>query len=399
MRHKWSYSRIVAATTFVGVFALCPGCWKKIEYTGSDSSADKAPSPPPVATDNTAPPKQAGVTSPQNEQAAAAVSDVRDTTQATVVQPDSAPPVSTAATTTPPKSDDAASGKRTELTPPQSGLTGPAVLEGRDTKLATVPQPVSAPPLSASATARSPNTDDDRYATPPKVDTQTFSPSSPPATKTPLPAVEQPQPPPQPAPQAAPRHTDATPTSATVKVAPRTSSPNTRRAAWVVGSRLSLAALANDRGLAPKNVSVWFNEARAEAKTLGISLPELPDPSAAGEDTTASQQVIDFLLVQYQRLSRELSQKHGPEHAALFEVALKSNVLILLYGPGSNTTKSISAAISTAAPQARLPAQLWKPLVELLGKQSSLADVRSAVQQMHNDVERYLATAAEQGGR
>ncbi len=160
-----------------------------------------------------------------------------------------------------------------------------------------------------------------------------------------------------------------------------------------------MSALAHDRGMAAKNVPVWFEQARSASKLLGTSVPELPDPAAAGDPAPASRHVIDYLVLQGQRIERELSQKHGVEIAALFEVAWKSNVLLLLYSPGSSATNSIAAAISRAAPQARLPAELWQPLVDRLGKQSSLSDVQAAVRQMHSDVDRYLANATEQDGR
>jgi hypothetical protein len=241
--------------------------------------------------------------------------------------------------------------------------------------------PALRPPaeLSSSAAPISPpKADVDRYALPAKGDA---SPATPASASSPV------------------RHTDATATSATVAIAPRAASTNTRHAAWLLGSRLSLAALAHDRGMAADRVPGWFEEAQSAAKLLGTTLPELPTPTAPGDKDPASRQVRDYLGVQYQRIVGDLSKRFGAEDAALFEVALKSNFLLLLYSPGSSTTTSISGAISRAAPQARLPAQLWKPLVDLLGKQSSLADVQTAVRQMHNDVDRYLATAGERSGR
>ena len=89
--------------------------------------------------------------------------------------------------------------------------------------------------------------------------------------------------------------------------------------------------------------------------------------------------MIDYLLAQGQRIGRELAKKYGPEQAALFEVALKSNLLVLLYSPGSDATNSISAAITRAAPQAKLPDELWSPLVDRMNKKASLDDVRTAV--------------------
>jgi hypothetical protein len=168
---------------------------------------------------------------------------------------------------------------------------------------------------------------------------------------------------------------------------------------WILGSRLSLAALAHDRGMAANSVPTWLDEAHSACKVLGTSVPELPEPAAAGDTAPASRQVIDYLLAQGQRIGRDLSQRYGPEQASLFEVALKSNILLLLYSPGSNAANSISAAISRAAPKAGLPAELWQPVVDRVNKQSSVDDVRTAVRQMHNDVDQYLAKAAEPHGR
>ncbi len=194
-------------------------------------------------------------------------------------------------------------------------------------------------------------------------------------------------------------HTDATPASATTAAAPATNTLNSRRAAWLLGSRLSLAALANDRGIASQNVPTWFDDARTLAKFLGTNVPDLPEPAAAGDEGPASRQVVNYLLLNGQRIGRELSKLHGPEQAALFEIALKSNILLLLYSPGASAGNSIAAAISQAAPQAKLPAELWRPLVGALEKQAPQSDVRAAVRKMHIDVDQYLAGTAEQSSR
>ena len=179
----------------------------------------------------------------------------------------------------------------------------------------------------------------------------------------------------------------------------RQRSPKVRRAVWTLGSRLSLAALAHDRRMAANSIPTWLDEAHSACKVLGTTVPELPEPAAAGDTSLASRQVIDYLLAQGQRIGRELAKRYGPEQAALFEVALKSNILLLLYSPGSDATNSISAAISRAAPQAKLPDVLWSPLVDRMNKKASLEEVRTSVRQMHRDVDGYLANAAEPSAR
>jgi hypothetical protein len=168
---------------------------------------------------------------------------------------------------------------------------------------------------------------------------------------------------------------------------------NTRRAAWELGSKLSIVALANDRGIT-EHIPTWAKEASAAAAVLGVKLARLPDqPDTSDPNELASKQVLNYLFVQGQELGRVLATRYGPDHAALLEVAVKSNLLVLLYQPGSSTAETIASALSQAAPRANLPAELWQPLVDLLKKQASLADVRVAVRKFHADVDQYLATS------
>jgi hypothetical protein len=318
------------------IFVLA-GCWQKIEYTGKPVAAAKAPVSPTIATSNATETKPLEVSPPPPPQAAPPTADVASVPPA----PDFQPPPAT-------------------------------------------------PPPAAPTAAKSKPADVDRYAITVKAD-DTVSSSRLAANDTRPPA-----PPEQQSPQ---RHTDATPVSATVDVAEPSDSAKVRRAVWTLGSRLSLAALAHDRHMAANSIPTWLDEAHSACKVLGTTVPELPEPAAAGDTSLGSRQVIDYLLAQGQRIGGELAKRYGPEQAALFEVALKSNILLLLYSPGSDATNSIAAAISRAAPQAELPDVLWWPLIERISRKDSLEEIRTSVRQMHRDVDKYLAKDAEPGAR
>jgi hypothetical protein len=151
--------------------------------------------------------------------------------------------------------------------------------------------------------------------------------------------------------------------------------------------------------MAANSIPTWLDEVHSACKVLETSVPELPEPAAANDQAPASRLVVDYLLNEGQRLGRDFSKRYGPDQAALFEVALKSNFLLLLYSPGSNTSTSLSEAISRAAPKAKLPAELWQPVIDRINAKASPEDVQIAVRQMHADVARYLANAAEPTGR
>jgi hypothetical protein len=161
---------------------------------------------------------------------------------------------------------------------------------------------------------------------------------------------------------------------------------------------MSLAALANDRGVATQNVPAWLEHSRKAARFLGTTVSDLPEPTSTTESAAASKQVINYLLVNGQRIGSELSKRHNTGESSLFEVALKSNILLVLYTPDATEGKSIARAISQAAPKAQLPAELWQPLVDAIEKQAGAAEVRAAVQKMHTDVDKYLSQRAEPKG-
>jgi hypothetical protein len=160
-----------------------------------------------------------------------------------------------------------------------------------------------------------------------------------------------------------------------------------------------LAALANDRGVAAKKVPDWFYDAEVAAKYLGTSLTPLPEPAPKTDSALASNAVINYLVADGQRIGRDISKQHSVEQAALFEVALKSNILLLLYTPGSAAGNSISAAIAQAAPRSKIPNDLWQPLITALNQQATQNDIRAAVRKLHVDVDQYLAQEAGQGSR
>jgi hypothetical protein len=173
-------------------------------------------------------------------------------------------------------------------------------------------------------------------------------------------------------------------------------SVNTRRTAWILGSNFSLAALAHGRGIAADKVPVWFQDARDAAETLGTSLAELPERPAASDSETTSHQMLSFLFDQGKQIRDDLTTRHGIDHAALFDVAVKSNLLLVHYAPGSSAASQISTSIAEASPHAKLPEDLWRPLLDMIAGGEPPAAVRTAVRKMHADVENHLSAAVEQ---
>jgi hypothetical protein len=82
----------------------------------------------------------------------------------------------------------------------------------------------------------------------------------------------------------------------------------------------------------------------------------------------------------------------GDDHAALFEVALKSNILLVQYQPDAPVSKLLAAAISQASERAQLPPDLVQPVLQAVDAQATVKEVRDAVFDMHDRIGQYLST-------
>jgi hypothetical protein len=167
-------------------------------------------------------------------------------------------------------------------------------------------------------------------------------------------------------------------------------SPSTRERAWELGGKLSLAALGAANGAPAASVDRVFQNAKEIGAGLGVDLPPLPvrslDKSKAQADT------LDYLLKQAgSPIAEKLGASYGADHAALFEVAVKSNLLLMLYSPGEQEGKTIAELIRKRAPDAKLPEELWRDVPTKIAAGAYFDDVKKAVAKMQSDVRKYLA--------
>ena len=164
---------------------------------------------------------------------------------------------------------------------------------------------------------------------------------------------------------------------------------STRERVWELGGRLSLAAIAAANGAPVAAVDKVYQSAKDLAAGLGVEVPPLPervlDKSKANADALA------YLLREAgASIAGKLGSTYGPDHSAIFEVAVKSNLLLLLYAPGEQEAITIADVIRKRAPDARLPEELWRDVVAKVEGRATFDVVKNAVTKMHGDVRRFL---------
>ncbi len=160
----------------------------------------------------------------------------------------------------------------------------------------------------------------------------------------------------------------------------------TKGGAWLLGDNLSLAALLYNQGAAAETVDKFLSKAKTLADILGVQIKPFPAKS-----TEATADLIHYLIQGDGALiGAALARKYDDAHGTLFEVAVKSNLLILLYAPGDSLGQSIAGLIKTRLGSIGLPASLWTGVVTLVDNKRPPAEVKDAVFKMHKDIANFF---------
>jgi hypothetical protein len=166
-------------------------------------------------------------------------------------------------------------------------------------------------------------------------------------------------------------------------------SKTTQGGAWLLGDNLSLAALLYNQGADPAMIDRFLSKAKKLADIFGLEIK--PFPAKAGSSSASTADMIHYLIAgDGAALGAALARKYGDAHGVLFEVSVKSNLLILLYAPGDDLGRSIAEVIKSRLTSIQLSENLWIGVVNLVNNKGSVDDVKQAVFKMHKDIADYF---------
>ncbi len=161
--------------------------------------------------------------------------------------------------------------------------------------------------------------------------------------------------------------------------------------AFRLGGKLSIVVLAKDQGTDAERVASWLKQSQALAKYLQVAVPPIPASIGNPPATMISDEAFDFIVGPIRKIGWQLSKNHGKEHAAIFEVAIKSNLALVIYTPKSEDNNVLERSIRTAAHKAGLPKDLVKPLLDVIIARRPTHEIQSAVYTFHRQVDAYLS--------
>src|SRR5262245_5027551 len=162
-------------------------------------------------------------------------------------------------------------------------------------------------------------------------------------------------------------------------------------AAWRLGDRLSLAAFLFAHGGQDDGVERLLSNIKPIADAMGITIAPFPPRAATSVDTYG--EVILYLEGAGAETGRALAAKFGKDAGLLYDAAIKSNLLLLLYEPGDD--HGLGGVIRSRMSEAGLPEQLWIGVVEAIGAKASQSELKGAVLKMNEAVTSYLGGAGQ----
>ena len=163
-----------------------------------------------------------------------------------------------------------------------------------------------------------------------------------------------------------------------------------KRLAWELGSSISLAGVVFAQSPDKALIARQFDQASSAAKGFEIDLPRLP--AKTGKRVEDSAAALHYLLVVTGKpIGKRLQDLYGPEHAAIFEIALKSNLLLMLYGPGEKEVNTIAEVIKDRQVKANLPPALTENLMDLIAQKATYEDVKKEIFELHKYAPEFIA--------
>ena len=159
---------------------------------------------------------------------------------------------------------------------------------------------------------------------------------------------------------------------------------------WQFGRTLSAAAIANMGGK-KEIVEVVMKEATRLAKDLDVELPELP--ARQNDDVKDGLAAMTYLIKTVGGpLRKQLTRKFGAYCANLYDLAVHSSLLTMLYGPefSAEQLQKIRTLIEESARETGVPERFWKPLLKIVDDKAGTLEVRQAVVNMHEAIGDFL---------
>ena len=169
-------------------------------------------------------------------------------------------------------------------------------------------------------------------------------------------------------------------------------SPVAKAAAWRIGDHMSLAGMLYAQGGEEDNVKELIESVKPLTDAMQIQIKPFPPRGASQVETYA--EMIQYLIKgDGAEIGRQIGKDFGKAAGMLYEVAVKSNLLILVYEPGHD--QGFADVLQARCVEIGLPNDLWFDVVNTVRSSASKDEVKDAIFKMHDEVATYLGAKVQ----
>ena len=155
--------------------------------------------------------------------------------------------------------------------------------------------------------------------------------------------------------------------------------------AWGIGRHLSKAAIQSYQGYSQSEIDSIMKDVHNWAEYLGTEVPPLP--KITGIRANDFVKTADYLFeTTWIKIGSKVQSKYNKDYGLIFEMTMKSYLLILIYSPGDDMSQTITEKIRDWAKLAHFPKFIWKPLHEKVKRNAPYTEIKIAFSQMHEDI-------------
>jgi hypothetical protein len=162
---------------------------------------------------------------------------------------------------------------------------------------------------------------------------------------------------------------------------------------WELGTKVCMAALGRSEGAPPDMVERMFDQSVAIAHAIELRLPVIPETGADKAESRAT--ILHYMFSDVGKsLASDIEALYGRGTVAILELAIKSSIALLIYGPEDDMGDALSSAMERAAVKARLPQELWRPLTSAMKGRAPYREVKARVAELQRTVGEFLEAQA-----
>ena len=160
---------------------------------------------------------------------------------------------------------------------------------------------------------------------------------------------------------------------------------------FLLGANLGLSLALYNANPEAGATTKMVDRTRLLALKIGKTLPRYPELS--GSRAANQNDLLRFgIKTVGSPYAQALRDQYEAKHVLLFEMGLKSNLLLLVYQPGQSAVKSIATSISAAAQENDIPEEIWGDLVKAIDAGLPFAKIKTLVMSLNSEMQNYLAS-------